>query len=363
MKISHVHTLLVIAVALIGCESDESHRAQETLGLELSIIAPLDEAEVALDRYADLTFHFAANGLYSADLEKYALLFWVQPARPWAEGGSWFLQMPPANGIEFAENGAWRAIGQLGNVRHPPRRRDIFNIAITLTPIEKANSLLSRGVAEMRSSKPIGVKTVVSENLTVKPWGAQSHTTKLYSYPHLGFEIRFPASWSVHDKSGDLEGNYSVEGRSPETSDAPGAKKQLLPSEEEQQLPDLEFLRRIRVSVTVQEVDKMILRKSLHDSVQNRMRGIIAMGGVAGGNVDIEPLGRTEVATAPAFITKFTERHQVGSEHFSGATVLYDFEHGPRRYVISIRAPEEEFNEHADVFNRAVQSFSFIDDG
>ena len=40
-----------------------------------------------------------------------------------------------------------------------------------------------------------------------------SDEMKLFSYPNLEFQISFPSSWIVSDKSGDLVGEHLVEGR------------------------------------------------------------------------------------------------------------------------------------------------------
>jgi hypothetical protein len=190
---------------------------------------------------------------------------------------------------------------------------------------------------------------------------AASNEMKLFSYPKLGFQIRFPASWAVRDKSGDLVDGHWVEGRrSADTPSGLDDNKGPAMSKKEQQLADIAFLKGIRVTILVQDIEQQPVRKSLLAAVNNRIQGMKMMGKTAGDDVDIKPLERVQLATVPAFVTRVTTRHKRAAQ-ISVTTIFYDFERGDRSYVIGLEAPADEFDEHAAEFARIVRSFTFIE--
>jgi len=150
-----------------------------------------------------------------------------------------------------------------------------------------------------------------------------ANVMKQFSYPKLGFKIRFPASWVVRDKSGDLAGGYWVEGR--RSADTPSGLDQSKPtiSKAEQQRADIAFLRGIRVTILVQDIDDLErtsqLRLSLQQAVNNRIQGMKLMKGT---DVDVKPLEQVEVATVPAFVTRYTERYDKGDAATISTTTI-----------------------------------------
>jgi len=187
-----------------------------------------------------------------------------------------------------------------------------------------------------------------------------SDKMKLFSYPKLGFQISFPASWVVRDKSGDLVGEHWVEGRrSADTPSALNSKKPAM-SKKEQQLADIAFLKGIRVTILVQDIERQSVRISLLEAVNNRIQGMKMIGKIRGDDVDIKPLERVQLATVPAFVTRATTRRKDFAQ-ISTTTTYYDFERGARSYMIALDAPADEFDKYAAEFTRIVRSFTFIE--
>ena len=179
---------------------------------------------------------------------------------------------------------------------------------------------------------------------------------KQFSYPKLGFQIKFPTRWTVRDKSGDL-GDYTVEGRS--SADTPSGLDDSKPSvsKSQQQLADIAFLKGVRVTILIRDIQ--LERVSLLQGVSNRIQGMTLM---RGNDVDVKPLAQVQLATVPAFVTRYTERNDEGQAgKISTTTTDYDLDHGTHRYVISLEAPSDEFNKHADEFASIVRSFTFIE--
>lgn len=179
---------------------------------------------------------------------------------------------------------------------------------------------------------------------------------KQFSYPKLGFQIKFPAPWTVRDKSGAL-GDYTVEGRS--SADTPSVLDDGKPilSKAQQQVEDIAFLKGVRVTILIRDIE--IERMSLLQGVNNRIQGMTLM---MGNDVDVKPIERGRLATVPAFVTRYTERNDEGKTGKISTTITdYDFDHGTHRYVITLEAPSDEFEKHADEFASIVRSFTFIE--
>ena len=176
---------------------------------------------------------------------------------------------------------------------------------------------------------------------------------KHYSYPNLDFQVDFPTSWVVHDKSGPLHGEFTVEGRA--NSGVPGEFDESRPklSKDEQLAADVAFLKGVRVTVYVREIAHQPM--GLSEGVNNRIQGLRY---TEGENVDILPLEQTQFAGVKAYVTKYTETYQKGTFGvITTSTVDYDFDHNVLRYVISIASPAEEFSKREQEFKDILQSF------
>jgi hypothetical protein len=201
--------------------------------------------------------------------------------------------------------------------------RKIVLLVFTLVILGGA-FLIFKIVSTQDSNLTLGPQTqhTVSSPEFAPQQAGRSDEMKLFSYPKLGFQISFPASWVVRDKSGDLAGDHSVEGRrSADTPSGLDDGKKPAMSKEEQQLADIAFLKGVRVTILVRDIERQPIRMSLSDAVNNRIQGIKMMGKIAGDDVGIKPLERVQLATVPAFVTRITTRHYKDFAQVSTTTI------------------------------------------
>jgi hypothetical protein len=172
-----------------------------------------------------------------------------------------------------------------------------------------------------------------------------SPTMTAHSYPAFGFDISFPASWTVRNNDEAVEARE--DGASPSQLDAPSSL-----SPEQQDIADIAFLKSVHVNVVVQDTSGSLL-----DGVQNRIQGSKMMHGQ---NVSVEPIEHGMIATTSAFITRTTQKWTSHSgSQITTYEVIYDFDHGAHRYVLALTSPLSGYDEHTKTFDAIIRSLVF----
>jgi len=158
---------------------------------------------------------------------------------------------------------------------------------------------------------------------------------KSFSYPALGFQIMFPASWTVA-----LKGELTV--------DNPNA-------------PDVEGKSggNATVSIFVEELNQLPSEMPLGQAVMNRIAGIKASAEIGSTTVSIKELRQLFFVGRPAYKTTWVERGDPRIPNPLQST-CYDFDFGRRRYVIATVVPEVDADKYADEIGDIVKSFKFI---
>jgi hypothetical protein len=124
--------------------------------------------QISCSRDAVNIYRCSINGTSSGlSTGGYGLLLWARPVRPPSDSPGWYLQRPPANGIDrVAADGSWIGVAQLGNAQWPPHEGDIVDLAVSIADADTMNKLMAEFGAVMRN-QPVGVRTQTALGLVV----------------------------------------------------------------------------------------------------------------------------------------------------------------------------------------------------
>ena len=159
-------TVVVFAIS----ERDETPKLSSNSSINLSVLLfqPKGGEKALCSRGGDNVYKFEVNGTSSGlSPNGYGLLLWMRPVRPPSETPGWYLQRPPANGIDRVEaDGAWIGVAQIGNAQWPPHDGDILDIAVSIADKNTISNLMAEPGVLIRN-QPVGMKIQTALGIVV----------------------------------------------------------------------------------------------------------------------------------------------------------------------------------------------------
>lgn len=150
----------IVSFAISVREDRSDGKTSPPSALAVTLFQPKGGEKVLCSRGGDNIYRLSVKGTSSGlSAGRYGLLLWLRPVKPPSDTPGWYLQRPPANGVNRIEgDGSWIGAAQVGNAQYPPREGDVFDLAVSLADNETINKLMAEPGVVLRN-QPVGVKS------------------------------------------------------------------------------------------------------------------------------------------------------------------------------------------------------------